>query len=295
MRHIFREYFTYTSRERNGVLLLLSLIILLLIFLGVSRFFVHSEKVDFSGFREEIAAAYKQEQADAEEQMSWVPDRKKDRVPRVAKLFIFDPNTASPEELEQLGLSPKQVKAVIGYRSKGGKFEEKEDFAKLHVINDELYASLEPYILIPERVESTDPSLFADEIIIDINTADSVAIRSIKGISPVLTKNILRLRNALGGFLTRQQLMEVRGMDEKKFDLLSSRITLDSTNIRKINVNTCTIEQLSRHPYISYNAARAIVNYRVTHGNYSRIEDIRGSDLVNEELYRKIAPYLAVE
>ena len=47
------------------------------------------------------------------------------------RLFAFDPNTATAEELLQLGLSEFQVRNILKYRSKGGVYRAPMYFARL--------------------------------------------------------------------------------------------------------------------------------------------------------------------
>ena len=74
-----------------------------------------------------------------------------------------------------------------------------------------------------------------------------------------------------------------------------NRLILDSVNIVKININTCETADLKKHPYISWNIANSIVQIRKSREAYKTIEEIKKSDLVNDEIYRKIAPYLKTE
>lgn len=296
MKQLFREFFTYTNRERNGVLALLSVIGLLLAFLAVYRLFFPSEAIDFTAFEKEVEALYAQKETReiASPKNGSPATRSRDVI--IVEHFLFDPNTATATDFERLGLSPKQAKAVVNYVAKGGKFRTKEDFKKLRVIPSTLYATLEPYISIAEKERSTEATASSTApALLDINSADSLALLEVDGIGPVFAYRILRFRDALGGFVNREQLREVRGMTDEKYDLIIQKLLIDPAALKKINLNTCTVEQLSKHPYISYNLARSLVNYRSMHGKYRKTEDIRASDLVNEELYLKIAPYLTVD
>jgi len=52
---------------------------------------------------------------------------------------------------------------------------------------------------------------------------------------------------------------------------------------------------LSSHPYIERNVAKAIVLYRIQHGNYQTVSDIKKIVFIKEVLFQKIAPYLTTE
>ena len=66
--------------------------------------------------------------------------------------FFFNPNTITEDSLQMLGFSQRQAASIIKYRTKGGKFREKRDFAKMYVVDSTKYALLEPYILLPDRL-----------------------------------------------------------------------------------------------------------------------------------------------
>lgn len=294
MKQLFREYFTYTSSERNGVLVLLSLVGLLLAFLASYRFFLPKEQTDFTAFEKEMAALQVQA-AMGPAPGKAVHHPEEDRDATVIEHFLFDPNTATIADLERLGLSPRQAKAVVTYVAKGGSFRSKDDFRKLRVIPATLHQTLEPYISIAPKESEPRSTASAAPVLVEVNTADSLALIEIDGIGPVFASRILKFRNALGGFVSKEQLKEVRGMTDEKYNFIAQKMDVDPAALARINLNTATVDELAKHPYITYNLARALVNYRAMHGKYRKIEDIRASDLVNDELYLKIAPYLAAE
>jgi DNA uptake protein ComE-like DNA-binding protein len=61
--------------------------------------------------------------------------------------------------------------------------------------------------------------------------------------------------------------------------------------VTRININNDSL----RHPYLSYKMVKIIRSYRKAHGNFRAPEDIRNITLFNDEIYRKIAPYLTAE
>ena len=64
--------------------------------------------------------------------------------------FPFNPNTITQDSLQLLGFSQKQAASIIKYRTKGGKFRVKRDFARMYVVDSAKYAALEPFILLPD-------------------------------------------------------------------------------------------------------------------------------------------------
>lgn len=129
---------------------------------------------------------------------------------RRTESFPFDPNTISADGLQRLGFSQKQAAAIINYRTKGGRFRRKEDFAKSFVVADSVYKRLEPFIRIPK---------------LDINIADSAAFDALPGIGPYFAAQMVAYREKIGGYSYPEQLMDIRNFDRERFDALKDLIT----------------------------------------------------------------------
>ncbi len=132
-------------------------------------------------------------------------------------------------------------------------------------------------------------------VIIEVNTADTTGFKTMKGIGSYYAQKIVAYREKLGGFYSIEQLKEVYGIKPDVIEQNKQRLTIDTAHIVKINLNTVTKEKLREHPYIKWNIANSIVMYRLSHGNYESVQNIQNSDLVNDELYRKIVRYLTVK
>jgi len=65
--------------------------------------------------------------------------------------FRFNPNTITLDSLQLLGFSQRQAQTILNYRSKGGTFRRREDFARMYTVDSAMYASLEEYIFIPDK------------------------------------------------------------------------------------------------------------------------------------------------
>ncbi len=142
---------------------------------------------------------------------------------------------------------------------------------------------------------STHNSFIKEKIIIDLNTADTLDLQMIKGIGKIRARNIYNYGKRLGGFVNKEQLREVWGINDTVFEQISPYIVLQNKQVKTININTDNIKELSYHPYIDYYLAKAIIKFRQQYGDYKNIEDIKKVHLMTEELYQKLAPYLAIK
>lgn len=120
-----------------------------------------------------------------------------------------------------------------------------------------------------------------------LNMADTNQLKKVPGIGSYYAKRIANYGERLGGYVSVDQLDDIEvPSDVKRY------LTVDTTSIKKINVNTSTLEQLKRHPYINYYQARAIVDYRKRYGAIRHIDDLRMNPDMSLEVRERIAPYL---
>lgn len=252
----------------------------------------------------------------------------KSKAPHKDSLFRFDPNTIDPEGLTALGFSVKQAQVIINYRNAGAVFRTPEDFAKCYTVSEEKFRQLLPYIdittkpaaakrparqtAIPEATgENTATTQttyktnnsnntsrpYTEEAkthptLLEINDADSAALVSVRGIGPLTAGRIIRYRNRLGGFSSVRQLAEIKGMYEQNYELISQQICVDSSKIKKIDINFAHPESMAGHPYIPRETLNKILKYRQLKGGWSNIRELIEQHILSEEEAKILSPYL---
>lgn len=212
-------------------------------------------------------------------------------------LFEFNPNTITKTEWKKLGFKDWQIKTIFNYKTKGGNWKTKADVAKIYGLSEEHYQKLEPYILLPTKKENTNKSPKKDfNKKVDINTADAKELTNLKGIySEKYAAIIIKHRDKLGGFTSKEQLKEVWNMSRETYNGFVNQIVIGKYEPIKININTSSATQLQAHPYIDWKTANAIYKYRKANGQYKSVEDVKKIHLISSEVYRKIAPYLKIK
>ncbi len=70
--------------------------------------------------------------------------------------------------------------------------------------------------------------------------------------------------------------------------------TSSNENMNLININTASLEQLMTLNGIGESKAKAIIEYRQTNGNFSKIEDIINVSGISETIYNKIKNSITV-
>jgi len=209
----------------------------------------------------------------------------------------FDPNTVTGEKLQKMGFPEKVTNNILKYRSSGGKFRRKEDLQKIYNLTPELYNKIEAYITIivnEDKSKNHENKEIRKAIVemIDINRTDSMELQKLYGIGPVLATRIIKYRDLLGGYIKKEQLLEVYGIDEVLFSSFRERINVDTSLVRKLNLNRADLKTLYRYPYLSPWQAKAIMEYKEVIGDFKDINEVEKNGLVPHEVFLKISPYL---
>lgn len=132
------------------------------------------------------------------------------------------------------------------------------------------------------------------DTVLDLNHCDTAELQLIRGIGRYTAVQIVRYRERLGGFYSPQQLTD-EIFSKLSLDTLLHHFTVDTTAIRPIPVNSCSIDRLSRHPYIRYEQAKAIYHLRRSSLKINSLNDLRSLSQISESELQRIAPYLAFE
>lgn len=298
-----REYFIFTRRERNGLLVLVFVLVMALSADFVIPYLVPGKVTDLSGVKSEADAYFSQRQ----------PVIPQEEIPFKG---VIDPNNVSREELRKLGVTHGVAENWIRYIQKGGRFSRKEEVRKLYGMSDDMYDKISVHlgIVIQSRIMKTNPVHYIRDnsalkgnspqvkmteggsvsnrvtVFVEINMADSVQLESLPGIGPVLASRILKYRNLLGGFYDVEQLMDTYGMTRELWLKASPLISVDTSVIKTRNINFMTLNELGRHPYIGFRAARKIVRQRDLHGKYTRREELE--PFFPGDSLRRLWPYI---
>lgn len=128
----------------------------------------------------------------------------------------------------------------------------------------------------------------------EINSASKEDLIELNGVGEFYAKQILKHKNELGGFVFIEQLLEVWKMRLETYEKLLPQLSIDTNKIKKINVNTCSLEDLRSHPYLDYYQANSIIKMRMQKDGYNELQEILESKLINEEEFQRLLPYLSL-
>ena len=294
--------FGFSRKETNGFLILIPLMALVVFSRPLYHQLAHRQPENFAAeahVLDSLVTEWEQQQQ-AENLQAETTNEPALMQPR---FFAFDPNTATFDALCALGFEKETAHRLIRYREKGSTFTRKDDLLKVYGMDTVFFRQLHPYIQLPEEsARPTGDGLTKEKTLkeskkpFDINTSDTAQLAGVYGIGPVLSSRIIRYRERLGGFVHRDQLYEVYGLDSTVIDRLFETAFIHSAFApATIDLNSASEAELASHPYLSKSVAKAIITYRFQHGPFVEVAEVQRIRSLEPHTFLKIEPYLTVK
>ena len=296
--NIFKSHFWYHKNQRNGIFIL---IILIVIFQFIIVFVDFSSKENVNIDTSKVIAFHNQIDS----------LRKINLENKRLKIFPFNPNYITDYKGAQLGMSLVEIDKLLAFRKTGKFINSKKEFQKVTTISDSLLNSISSYFKFPDWVvkrkqnmqlsTSRDTRLFTEKskyivTSTDINLAVKEDLKTINGIGEKLSERIIKYRSKLQGFSTPNQLYEVWGLGtEVVVKLLLVFKVVKLPNIQKSNVNTVSFKKLLKNPYIDYELCKKIFNYKDEVAELQDISELKNIIGFPIDLYDRIVLYLVAE
>jgi competence protein ComEA len=252
MKKALKDYFTFSSRERTGMIVMVILVILAIAANCWLRYFPsQSEAYDYSAFNSEIERF--------RSSLRWIEPEAEVRGEKTSqsgtRYYHFNHDTL----MGKGRVLPPKDKENAGH-----------DLNQKRTVNMDMTRD--------QRIE--------------INTADSSRLKKLRGIGPVLASRIIKYRLLLGGYHSIDQLTEVYGVSDSLFLAVREHLDIDTSLVQKISINGAGEAQLSRHPYIGRYRAKAILAYRKSEGFISGMEELVINKIIPAESCERVGIYL---
>ncbi|MCF6347655.1 MAG: helix-hairpin-helix domain-containing protein [Flavobacteriaceae bacterium] len=299
----FKSHFRYNNSQRNGILFLALLIIILqLVYFFVVPIVIGVSDEDATDLNSNEIIEFQQE-IDSLKLIAL--ENKK------PKIYPFNPSFLSDYRGYQIGMSTEEIDRLLQHRANGKYINSAKQFQQVTQISDSLLKTIEPYFKFPDwinkrrnqkntaplspstalRINSVETS--ENVIIKDLNSATAKELITVKGIGEKLSQRIVKYRNKLGGFFINEQLYEVWGLDKEVANKVLERFPIiNKPTLEKINVNTATFKEVLSIVYIDYELTKKIFNYRDEVAELQSLEELKKIDGFPLEKFDRIALYL---
>lgn len=239
IKSIWKDYFTFSKKERNAVFILLvvlGIIILLPLFFPAKKLHIRIDEK----LQQQLDSLQQSESQQNKNYVDSIPSSDSTQQKNnPLTLFPFDPNTLNEQGFKQLGLSDKVIHTLINYRNKGGYFKTPQDIKKIYGLSNADAERLIPFIKIASTnknhdykndtkpaSEKTPPSNKDYYHAININTATAEEFKTLPGIGDVLANRIVKFRNSMGGFKSVDDVKRTYGLSDSTFNLIRPYLIL---------------------------------------------------------------------
>jgi competence ComEA-like helix-hairpin-helix protein len=204
-------------------------------------------------------------------------------TPHPVERFRID--TVGVEYLCSIGFTYRQAEGLIKYRSEGAQgIRNMRELRDCWAVSPEMADSLAHYVIFPE------PKPYGGKI--EINSADSATLVTVRGIGAKTAAAIVHYRELLGGYVSVEQLRELKCVTSENFARFSQQICCDSCVFSKIDINFAPASELELHPYMTRSAINRIIKLRKSKGGWKSIEEIVSDNIFTQEQVVSLAPYL---
>ena len=193
------------------------------------------------------------------------------------QLSNFDPNILDLKSWMNLGFSEKQANVILNYRDRNlkGSFKTIDDVKNCFIISPEKFEELKPFIKINTTTftkNSENTNLKQEKTDFSKTDLNSITFKQLLefGLDEKSAGSIIGFRKKLGGFMTKEQILETYNIDKELVQKLLSIALLDNSKVERYSLVEAPEEWLKNHPYFKYSADK-IIFYRMSNPDDKKI------------------------
>lgn len=287
----FKDYFYFIKSDRKAI-----------VAVGCVAVFAIGVLVVVDGWKDKETGTI------AKEKVSVEDEKDEERVEVVMR--EFDPNTVDSLTLIGFGLKAWKVRNFLHYRAAGKVFRSAEEMGKTYGWTEEDVERVRGYVRVGKEYEKKDvkkwetkekmeeredrqtytSNKFRTLTKVDVNTADTVLLRRVPGVGKKISEAIVEYRERLGGFHSVEQLRKLKIVSPELLEWFEV-----SSDVQKIPINEASFQALNRHPYISYEQTKALLQYIRLYGKVKDEQALVETGIFTKEEVERLKPYLAFE
>lgn len=283
-----KSHFVFSKSERNGIFLLVTIILVLQLAYWLIP------------FPKDVAPKDTPELVRFQQKVDSLKQLKiKENTP---KQYPFNPNFITDYKGYTLGMSTQEIDRLLAYRKQNKWVNSKKDFQDVTKVSDSLLNTFSHLFKFPDfitnpkkkKVFAKDRQLSYEDKI-DLNKATALQLQEVYGIGPYYSEKIIAYRTKLNGFSDNVQLKDVYGLEPNVINNILKKFTVKTpVNIKKININTAKVIDLSELPNLNYEIARQIIKYRELNGEFNDINQLKSIAEFPIEKFDRIQLYLTL-
>ncbi|NRD24549.1 helix-hairpin-helix domain-containing protein [Winogradskyella litoriviva] len=274
-----KSHFQFSNQQRNGIFLLLAIIICLqcVYWFAPNSFFssnddIPLDTIEIEKFKAEVDSL----------RLVEIENKK-------PKIYPFNPNFITDYKGYTLGMTNEQIDRLHKFRATNQWVNSAKEFQKITKVSDSFLAVVSPYFKFPDWVTNPKPK-FQDysntyansktpktyEQKIDLNIASASQLQKVYGVGEKLSERIIKYRSKFnGGFISDVQLTEVYGLSPEVVERIKNDFTVKTPRaIKTYNLNTASRDELVTIQYIDYEVAHHIIEERTLRDGFKSIEDL---------------------
>jgi competence ComEA-like helix-hairpin-helix protein len=275
-----KSHFLFTKNQRNGIFLLVTLIIIVqcvYFFIDFSTEVVQVNPDELKAFQKEV------------DSLKTVQIEK-----NKPKIYPFNPNYITDYKGYSLGMSNDEIDRLLNFRKQEKWINSAQQFQEVTKVSDSLLGVISPFFKFPDWVtnpksksntnwvdyskSNTNRSVatksFAQKL--DLNKATAEELQKVNGIGVALSDRIIKYRSKFsGGFISDIQLQDIYGISPEVIERITNDFTVKTPRLfEKINLNIATRDQLVTIQYLDYEIAHYIIEYRTLHEGYKSLDEL---------------------
>lgn len=284
------QFLTYSRSDRNAVIILAAILLLLVAANLLVPLFETTSQNDFSELKAEIEKW----------ERSKIPETSDEKL----TLFEFDPNHINNAELDSLDLPEFVKQNMRKYKEAGGDFKNLEDFRKIYGMTDSLFDAVKDFVVINEPVVEKQIPGIEEKRAVPTGTFDPnfIAYDSLLlyGFSKYQAGNLVKYRENGGEFNNPEDVLKIYGIDSAFYQQVLNYISIElrkniiyePKEIIKIELNSADTSDLMSLPGIGPVYAARIIKYRDLLGGYYSSRQLLEVYNFPEETYYDIADFV---